>query len=130
MLAVLTVALRLLSPLDSGDWDTYVVGSMYSLVEYGCQRKEDALKIAHTYHDEGHSEVWALISEIAKEVSADGRAMCAKIHGDVVLTSTPAFETDVETEGGVARHLSVVYAHTVVGNFYWLLMLDSRFVTE
>jgi hypothetical protein len=130
MFAVLTVALRLLSPLDSGDWDTYVVGSMYSLVEYGCQRQEDALKIAQTYHDEGQSAAWALIRAIAKEASADGRAMCVKIHGDFVFTSTPVFETDVETQDGVGRRLSVVNAHTAMGNSYWLLMLNSNFVLE
>jgi hypothetical protein len=130
MLAVLTVALGLLSPPDSGDWDTYVVGSMYSLVEYGCQRKDDALKVAHTYHDEGHSAAWALIRAIAREVSADGRAMCLKIHGDFVFTSTPVFETDVEIQDGVAQRLSVVNAHTAMGNSYWLMMLNSHFVME
>jgi hypothetical protein len=130
MLAVLAVALRLLSPADGGDWDTYVVGPMYSLVEYGCQRKEDAIDVAHTYADKGHSEAWKLIRAKANEVSADGRVMCLKIYGDFVFTSTPIFETGVETEEGVVRHLSVVNAHTVMGNSYWLLMLNSNFVLE
>jgi hypothetical protein len=133
MFAVLAVALRLLSPPGSSDWDTYVVGSMgsmYPLVEYGCQRKEDALKVAYTYHDKGHSEAWKLILALSKEVSADGRAMCLKIDGDFVFTSIPAFETDVEIQDGGAGHLSVVHAHTAMGNSYWLLMLNSHFVLQ
>jgi len=48
--------------------ETYVVGpmgSMYSLLEYGCQRKEDALKVAYPYHDMGRSEAWKLILAIS-----------------------------------------------------------------
>jgi hypothetical protein len=132
-LLCLRLALRLLSPAESGDWDTYVVGpmgSMYPLVEYGCQRKEDALKVAYTYHDKGHSEAWKLMIAISKEVSADGRAMCLKIDGDFVFTSTPAFEIDVEMQRGVAGRLSVVNAHSAMGNSYWLLMLNSHFVLQ
>jgi len=106
------------------------MGSMYPLVEYGCQRKEDALKVAYTYHDKGHSEAWKLILALSKEVSADGRAMCLKIDGDFVFTSIPAFETDVEIQDGGAGHLSVVHAHTAMGNSYWLLMLNSHFVLQ
>jgi hypothetical protein len=42
---VLAVALDLLSAAESGDWDTYTRdrGSVYPLVEYGCQRKEDVV---------------------------------------------------------------------------------------
>jgi hypothetical protein len=103
---------------------------MYPLVEYGCQRREDTLKVAHIYHDKGHSEAWKLMLAISKEVSADGRAMCLKIDGDFVFTSTPVFETDVEMKDGVSGHLSVVNAHTAMGNSYWLLMLNSHFVLE
>jgi len=133
LFAVLALALRLLSPAETGDWDTYVVGpsaSMYPLVEYGCQRKEDALKIAYTYHDNGCSEAWKLMLAISKEVSADGRAMCLKIDGDFMFTSTPAFETNAELQDGVAGHLSLVNAHTAMGNSYWLLMLNSHFVLD
>jgi hypothetical protein len=128
--AVLAVALRLLSPPYSSDWDTYVVGSLYPLVAYGCQRKDDALKVAYTYHDKGHSEAWKLIRAIAQEVSSDGRAMCLRIDGDFVFTSTPIFESDVELQDGAAGYLSVINAYTVMGNSYWLLMLNSRFVSE
>jgi hypothetical protein len=121
-LLCLRLALRLLSPAESGDWDTYVVGPMGS--------KEDALKVAYTYHDKGHSEAWKLMIAISKEVSADGRAMCLKIDGDFVFTSTPAFEIDVEMQRGVAGRLSVVNAHSAMGNSYWLLMLNSHFVLQ
>jgi hypothetical protein len=71
-----------------------------------------------------------LIGAIAREVSADGRAKCAKIHGEFVFTSTPIFETDVDNQDGVARRLSVVDAHTALGNSYWLMILNSHCVLE
>lgn len=56
--------------------------------------------------------------------------MCLKIDEDFVFTSTPAFETDVEMQDGVAGRLSVISAHTAMGNSYWLLMFNSHFVLQ
>jgi len=124
MFAVLTVALGCLRRSTVVTRTHTSRGPMYSLVEYGCQRQEEALRIAHANHDACHSAAWKQIREIARGVSSDGRAMCLKIHRDFVCNSTPAFETD----DGKTRRLSVVNAHTAVGNFYWLVMLNTHFV--
>jgi hypothetical protein len=130
MLQILAVTLPLLSPPGGADWTTYTIGSSYSLVEYGCQRKDDSVKVARSYHEKGQAEAWRLILSMGKRTSGDGRAMCMKIVGDFIFTSMPVLETEVDIGDATCEHLSVVHAHTAKGNSYWLLMLNSSFVRD
>ena len=108
-------------------WSTYAIGPSYGLVEYGCQRKEDSLSVAHTYEEKGAAAAWKLIVTMGKRFSSDGRAMCMKIDGDFVFTSFPIFEAEIDAGVGETQRLSVVHADTAKGNSYWLLMRNSHF---
>jgi hypothetical protein len=107
---------------------TYVIGEPYSLVEVGCEKREDALEVARTYRDAGRNEAWNVISELSRRLSSDGQPACGNIHGSFIFTSEPVLEADIDTGSETAQRLSVVHAHTMGANSYWLLMLNSRFL--
>ena len=130
MLKLLVVTFPLLFAPSGEQWPIYAIGPSYALVEYGCQRKEDSLSVAHTYDEKGAAAAWKLILTMGKRFSSDGRAMCMKIDGDFVFTSLPVFEAEIDASIGETQRLSVVHAHTVKGNSYWLLLRNSLFVAD
>src|SRR5262245_61138440 len=128
MLELLVLSATLLAPDGSADISSYVIGEPYSLVEVGCEKREDALEVARTYRDAGRDEAWNVILGLSKQLSSDGQAACGNIHGSFIFTSEPAFEADIDVGSGTAQRLSVVHVHTMGANSYWLLMLNSRFL--
>jgi hypothetical protein len=128
MLELLVVGATLLASESSSDISTYVIGVPYSLVEAGCEKREDALEVARTYRDVGRNEAWNVIMGLSKQPSSDGQPACGNIHGSFIFTSEPVFEADIDTGSGTAQRLSVVHVHTMGANSYWLLMVNSRFL--
>jgi hypothetical protein len=128
MLELLLVAATLLAPNAATDMSTYVIGAPYSLVEVGCEKREDALEVAQTYRDAGREEAWKVISGLSKQLSSDGQPACGNIHGTFIFTSEPLFEVEVDTGSSTTQNLSVAHVHTMSANSYWLLMLNSRFL--
>jgi hypothetical protein len=128
MLELLVVGATLLAPQSAPDMSTYVIGAPYSLVEVGCEKREDALEVARTYRDAGRDEAWNVISNLSKRLSGDGQPACGNINGSFIFTSEPILEADIDTGGGTAQRLSVVHVHTMRASSYWLLMLNSRFL--
>jgi hypothetical protein len=129
MLKLLVVTIPLFSAPSADQWPTYAIGPSYALETYACQRKEDSLIVARTYEQKGAREAWKLMVTMGK-LSSEGRAACTKINGDFVLTSLPVFEAEIDAGVGEPQRLSVVFAQTVNGNSYWLLMRNSLFAAD